>query len=199
MTVTRTHWTAVCYGLALLIFAAYQMFKLPPVLPVLLQAYDYDRTLAGGFMSIYALVGLLVSVGIGKIMAKRGPAGLIVLGLRPHGGGQSPGPDLARDRDWLCWAPARSRVSPSLCWPSPGPVLANTQASAQHLPLVAGLVATWIPWGQIIASLAAPLALSVTGWRGLWYLALLFSGGFLALTLTLMRRGQPLAARPGLC
>ena len=42
-----TNWTAVGFGLALASLAAYQLFKLPPVLPVMLEAYGYDRVLAG--------------------------------------------------------------------------------------------------------------------------------------------------------
>ena len=45
----------IAFGLGVLFLAAYQQFKLPVVLPVLLADFAYDRTLAGGFMSVYAL------------------------------------------------------------------------------------------------------------------------------------------------
>ena len=38
----------VVFGLGIAAFAAYQQFKLPVVLPVLLERYGYERTLAGG-------------------------------------------------------------------------------------------------------------------------------------------------------
>jgi len=57
-----TNWAAVWLGTLLGVLAAYQQFKLPPVLPLLVQQYGYGRILAGAFMSIYAVLGLLLSV-----------------------------------------------------------------------------------------------------------------------------------------
>lgn len=58
-------WKGVIFGVGIAAFAAYQQFKLPVVLPVLLERYGYDRVLAGGFMSVYALTGLVLSVWSG--------------------------------------------------------------------------------------------------------------------------------------
>src|SRR5258706_12709693 len=62
----RTDWMGVAFGIALACLVAFQQFKLPPVLPVLLADYNWDRTLAGGLMAIYALAGLLISVPIAR-------------------------------------------------------------------------------------------------------------------------------------
>jgi len=51
----RTDWMGVAFGILLACLVAFQQFKLPPVLPVLLADYHWDRTLAGGLMAIYAL------------------------------------------------------------------------------------------------------------------------------------------------
>ena len=59
-------------GLSLSYFAAYQLFKLPVVLPVLLSQYGYDRALAGGFMSVYALSGLALSMWFGRLISRHG-------------------------------------------------------------------------------------------------------------------------------
>ena len=69
--------SGIAYGLALAWFAAYQQFKLPVVLPVLLADYGYDRTLAGSFMSIYAVAGLALSMPFGRL--KGGPSTKIEL------------------------------------------------------------------------------------------------------------------------
>ena len=73
MTAERSNWTGIAFGLTLASFAAYQQFKLPPALPVLLETYHYDRTLAGAFMSVYAVAGLLLSMVFGRLLARRGP------------------------------------------------------------------------------------------------------------------------------
>lgn len=52
-----TNWTGVLFGLAIAVVAAFQQFKLPPALPLMIDRYGYDRVLAGGFMSVFALAG----------------------------------------------------------------------------------------------------------------------------------------------
>ena len=48
----RTDWNGVAFGITLACLIAFQQFKLPPVLPGLIATYDWDRTLAGGFMAV---------------------------------------------------------------------------------------------------------------------------------------------------
>ena len=64
----------IAYGALLAILAAYHQFKLPPVLPVLTVQYGHDPRLAGGFMSVYALAGLLLSPVLGRRIERRGAA-----------------------------------------------------------------------------------------------------------------------------
>ncbi|MFP6744836.1 MAG: hypothetical protein VCB77_06580, partial [Alphaproteobacteria bacterium] len=79
MPAPSTNWRGVAFGLALASLATYQLFKLPPVLPVMLEVYGYDRVLAGGFMSIFAIAGIALSMRIGR--------GLKCHGLWPYVGG----------------------------------------------------------------------------------------------------------------
>ena len=157
-------------GLGLACFGAYQQFKLPVVLPVLLEQYGYDRALAGAFMSIYALAGLALSVWFSRIIARRGPLFLaapavacIGLGaaltlIAPHLGVVVL---LARGVEGVAFA-----VLAII-----GPVLASNSANRRQLPLVLGLSAAWIPVGQLSAALLAPMSLTSIGWQGLWYVA----------------------------
>ena len=158
-------------GLSLSYFAAYQLFKLPVVLPVLLSQYGYDRALAGGFMSVYALSGLALSMWFGRLISRHGalrlaaPAvaciglaacltllapelGLVVL--------------LSRGLEGIAFA-VLGIV---------GPVLATGSATQRQLPLVLGLSAAWIPVGQLTAAFLAPVSLTSYGWQGLWYIAI---------------------------
>ena len=52
------------FGVALGIVSSFQLFKVPPVLPVLLGTYGYGKLLAGGLMTVYALVGLLLATSL---------------------------------------------------------------------------------------------------------------------------------------
>src|SRR3546814_2072190 len=49
-------------------------FKVPAAMPLLLERLRYDHALAGGFMSVYALAGLLFSLQVGRSMQRRGSA-----------------------------------------------------------------------------------------------------------------------------
>ena len=67
-----TSWFGVATGLGLGALAAYHLFKLPPILPLLLQQYDYGMFAAGTFMSIYAAIGLAISALVGSRIQRHG-------------------------------------------------------------------------------------------------------------------------------
>ncbi len=192
----RSNWTGVAFGLTLASFAAYQQFKLPPALPVLLDTYHYDRTLAGAFMSVYAVAGLLLSMAFGRLLAHRGPLaptlgalGLSVLGnllilWLPENGWLVL---LGRGLEGIGFA------FMAIC----GHLLASANASVRNQPLVIGLMAAWIPIGQLAAMLLAPVAFAGMGWQLLWVVAILGSCGLAAWALGLRRSPAlvPLGAR----
>ena len=191
MIASRTNWTGVVYGLSLSFFGAYQLFKLPPALPLLLERYGYDRALAGGFMSVYALVGLLTSLYLGRVIERHGMARPVLAALAVMVAGNllallAPGHGLlvlaARALEGVAFAVLAIA----------GPVLAQRETSARQLPLVIGLTAAWMPVGQMVAALAAPFAFALYGWPLLWHAAL---AGCLALAVwTLVLAGRGTAA-----
>lgn len=188
MSSKRSNVTMIAFGLSLAYLAAYQQFKLPPVLPVLLDSYRYDRTLAGGLMSVYAVAGLILSVALGRALSRRGLAGPIWTGLAL----------MILGNLLILTAPAAQIAVLSgralegagfAVLAIAGPVLANANASVRHLPIVVGLTASWIPVGQLAATALAPVAFSWTGWQLLWYVAIAVSLALAFWTGILYRRG----------
>ncbi|MDH3596383.1 MAG: MFS transporter [Rhodospirillales bacterium] len=178
MTVGHTNWTRVVFGLCLAFLAAYQLFKLPPVLPVLLETFRYDRVMAGGFMSVYAIAGLGLSVLLARTLERQGAGRPVLAALALMVAGNLlvliwPGHGFlvlgARALEGVAFAVLAIA----------GPTLANTGASQRHLPLVIGLTATWIPVGQLsaslIASLIVPTGATFQAWRTLWIVAVVLS------------------------
>jgi predicted MFS family arabinose efflux permease len=163
----RTDWSAVAYGVLVGCFVAYQQFKLPPVLPVLLQRYGYDRAVAGGLMSVYALAGLLLSVPLGRLIDRGLLRRLLDIGFA----GMAAGSLLM-----LAWPQSSalallSRLlegSAFAVCAIAAPMLATRAAAPRHLGIVIGLVSAWIPVGQLVASGLASAMLAGAGWRGLW-------------------------------
>lgn len=170
----RTDWTSVAYGVLLGCFVAYQQFKLPPVLPVLLQRYGYDRTVAGGLMSVYALAGLLLSIPLGRLIDRGGLRRLLDLAFAAVAGGSLL--MLVWPQAWALALLARllEGTAFAICAIA-GPALATRSAARRHLGIVIGLVSTWIPVGQLAASGLAAAMLGGAGWRGLWIAGLLMT------------------------
>src|SRR6185295_19008944 len=85
----RTWWPGVALGVGVACACAYQQFKLPPILPDLLRAHPHDPAVAAGVMSIYALVGLMVSQPLGSWLQGNGRLGrgLALAGLLTAIGG----------------------------------------------------------------------------------------------------------------
>lgn len=185
----RTHVALVGLGLALVVYAAYSQFKLPVVLPVLLESYHYDRVLAGGFMSIFAAFGIVLSVPVGRAVARRGALHVIMAALPVMGLGTTiclvapaSGAMMLFGRGLEGAAFAALAVA--------GPALATANALPRHRALVIGLVSAWMPSGQLLATLLGPLALRTSGWQGLWWTGLLLAGLLAAWTLLAVQRDR---------
>lgn len=162
----RNNINVIAFGLAIAAFAAFQQFKLPVVLPVLLESYHYDRFLAGGFMSVYALIGLIFSIKLGAFLERNGVISPILAGLALFVAGA--GLTLALPQhDWLVLFGRALEGFGFAIMAIAGPVLANSNATSRQLPLVVGLTAAWIPIGQLTAT-----ALAGLGWQQLWWISI---------------------------
>ncbi len=184
----KTRWGAVAFGLLLASYSAFQQFKLPPVLPIMLEDYGYDLILAGGFMSVYALVGLVATLPLSRWIAgsRVMPAiwvalllfilGTVLTLLVPQSG----------------WVVLGARALEGLGFSILaliGPASAGANAARHHLPLVAALSATWIPVGQTTAALVALPTQDEGLWRPIWWMAIAATLA-IALWLLFLQRGR---------
>ena len=194
MTQVRGHWTGIAFGVGIACFAAYQQFKLPVVLPVLLERYGYDRLLAGACMSVYALAGLLLSLYAGRLLERRGAAAPVGAAMTIMLAGTLL-PLLAPAHGWLMLLGRGLEGAAFAMLAVCGPVIANASAAPRQIPIVVGLTAMWIPVGQLSATALAPLAFALHGWTGLWWAGAAGCVAFLIWTRRL-RRLPALAAAP---
>ncbi|MCC7275595.1 MAG: MFS transporter [Alphaproteobacteria bacterium] len=196
MAEKTTNWTGVLFGLAIAVVAAFQQFKLPPVLPLMIERYGYDRVLAGGFMSVFALAGLALSWNIGRWMQRHGalPFLLGAFGLTLAGTLLT----LLRPQDGLLVLGARTLEGIGFAVLAiAGPTFATVNAGSRHLPIAAALTATWIPIGQVAAGLIALPFLAEGRWEPLWWVAVAVAVAAMGWTLALHRTGAvDVGARP---
>lgn len=185
----HTDWTGVALGLVLASYAAFQQFKLPPALPLMLEAYGYDRTLAGGFMSVYAAAGLFLSLALGRHMERRGPVSAVLVALALMLAGTLATLALPQF-GWLVLAARTLEGVAFAVLAIAGPVLANANAGRDHLPLVIALTAAWIPIGQLSAIVLAQPGFALLGWQSLWWIALVLTVALALWVGALARRGH---------
>jgi predicted MFS family arabinose efflux permease len=163
----RTDWARAGFGVTLGAFAAYQQFKLPPILPEFLRDYPHSPVVAAGFMSVYALVGLIASAPIGRRLDRAmGPALVLLFALTVIGVTLA----LAVPQSAVVMLLSRGVEGLAFAFAAlAAPTIASAAAKPRDLPLVTGLLAGWIPMGQIVAALAALL---FGDWHWLWWAGL---------------------------
>ena len=190
----NTNWSKLSFGVALGWLAAYQYFKLPPILPLLLGQYDYDPLVAGGFMSVFALAGLLISAWVGHNLQRIGVLPLLITACAWLLLGTLAG---------LSWPESAALMLLARCGEAVGyavlavvgVILTVSAASSRDRPLAAGLWATWIPAGQILAAILAAL-LPEGDWRTMWTLGLVFTLAMAVWGMLLTRSGAFSGASP---
>lgn len=195
----QSDWVGIGFGLCVSLLAAYQQFKLPPVLPEMLAKFAYGSGLAGAFMSVFAVIGLAGSVQIGRLMQRQATAiwlisacGLIVLGTVPILAWPENGWAVLTGRAIEGMAMAILAVA--------GPTLMARNAAPKHIPIAAALAATWVPMGGFIATVVARAADSANpggaSWASVWWVGLGFAAVMALWTLALARSGGKRIALP---
>jgi predicted MFS family arabinose efflux permease len=185
----------VGFGLGVSCLAAYQQFKLPPVLPLLIARYHYDRPMAGAFMSVFALAGLALSVALGRWMGRSGLGPSLALAFALMIAGNLMGL-IAPEMDVTMLMARLVEGVGFAIFAIAGPVIATGHVGPRHVPFVLGLMATWIPIGQLAAAALAPLAIALDAWQILWVAALLLTLA-LAAWGWFLRRDRVLASGAG--
>jgi len=190
------NWTGILFGLGLAVFAAYTQFKLPPVLPEMLGLFGYDRIVAGGYVAVYAVAGLLLSLKIGGMMQRHGTLPYLYGAFACIGAGTG----LALCLPEWQWIVLLARAAEGVGFAVlavAGPALCTAHAGPRGLALASGLIAMWMPLGALVANgLALSLAVPF-GWSSLWWAGLAGTLAMLFWTAALARRGGIVAPGPG--
>ena len=184
-----TNWNGVSYGIVIGFVAAYFQFKVPPVLPVLLENYDYNKFIAGGFMSIFAVAGMAISLSFGKKIRKNGALRyllgafvLMIVGsliglMTPESGIMML---ISRTVEGL------GAAILAICMPA----FANMNAGPRHLPIIIAIQATWIPIGQLTANLIAQPAVANNNWQPVWWAGIIATLAVAGWTLLIYKKNS---------
>ncbi len=185
---SRTNWTGVSYGIVLGFVAAYFQFKVPPVLPVMFDLYGYDTIVAGGFMSIFAIAGMLISVRVGRAIRRDGAQRYLIAAFGLMLAGTALG--LAFPESGTVMLTSRliegfGAAVLAVCMPA----FANMSAGPGHLPFIIAAQATWIPVGQLVANLVAQPSVASNFWQPVWWFGAAATVAIAIWTFWIVRRG----------
>ncbi len=187
-----TRWAGVAFGLTLAVLATFEHYKLPPVLPILLERYGYDPKLAGGLMAIYALLGLALSVRAGHALERLGLR-LVEAACAAIAVGCALG--LAMPESGLVMLAARGFEGLGFTVLAiAGPAIAMRAAAPGQAVFVAGISAAWVPIGQLLANAIAYPFAAAGSWQWVWWVALGAALAVLAWTRAAGPRGFTLSA-----
>ena len=175
------------------VVAPFNQFKIPPLMPVLMQTFQIDLTQAGLLMSIIAMIGLVLALPTGIILQRLGPkaALLIALGLMAIGACLGA---LANDFAGLL----ASRIVEGLGMGLMGVTAPATIAmwfppERQGTPM--GIWATWVPVGSVAIYNLSPVMASSIGWQSIWWIGAGFAVVMIVISGVLIIRppaqGQP--------
>ena len=160
-------WFILLVVLLTSIAAPLTQFKVPPVMPLLMEAFRQPAGVAGWLMSIFAVTGLLLAIPAGFIFQQIGYrlTGFIalfalVLGAVLGAGGTGFATVLASRFVEGAGMSFMSIVAPA--------IIALFLAADQRGKAM-GVWAVWVPLGSVIMFLIAPPIAARWHWQGVWW------------------------------
>jgi nitrate/nitrite transporter NarK len=171
--------------------APLNQFKVPPLMPVLMETFRLNLSQAGMLMSVFAFTGLVLALPAGIILQKLGPkvAGLIAVGCLVIG---SVWGALSNDASWLLASRVLEGVGMGLiAVVGPASIALWFPREKQGTPM--GIWATWVPVGSVVMYNLAPILGTTAGWQAVWWVGAAFALLAFSLYWLLMRLPSSLA------
>jgi MFS family permease len=178
-TNAATAWVILAVLLLFSIAAPLNQFKVPPIMPLLMDALGLTVSSAGTLMSVFAITGLILALPSGLILQKAGTrlTGTLAGGSLLMGAVLGA---ISRGTAGLLASRAIEGIGTSLMAVLAPAIIAQWFV-AQRRGTAMGIWAAWVPVGTATMLLVAPALSEVAGWRSVWWL-----GAGYALVVTLL-------------
>jgi MFS family permease len=162
----KTPWLTVGLAIGAGVVGAFQVGKAAMALPALRADLGIGLAAAGWVLAIFNLIGVATGMAIGGLVGRWGDrravlAGLVLLAAASLAGAAAP--DIA-----VLLATRFVEGMGFLMIIVAAPSLVMRLSRPDDLKLALGIWGAYMPLGQAIMVLAAPLLLVPFGWRGLW-------------------------------
>jgi MFS family permease len=169
--------------------SAINQFKVPPVLPVLIRAFNLSLSNAGMLMSIFSLTGFILALPAGFIMHRLGlkVTGLIAVGAVCIGSGLGA---FCTTTDLMLASRFVEGAGIGLITiVAPAAIAAWFPAESRGTPL--GLWTTCMPVGNILTFNLAPWLVELSGWQLVWKASAIFALASFVLFWAFFRMPKP--------
>ena len=173
ISIARYAWVILFVVFLASVAAPLNQFKVPPLMPVLMQAFQLNLSQAGMLMSVFALTGLVLALPAGLILQKLGPkvAGLLAVGCLVVGSAWGA---LATSASLLLASRVLEGVGMGLI-AVVGPASIALWFPREQQGTAMGVWGIWVPLGNVIMLTLAPLLATSLGWRAVWWAGALFA------------------------
>ena len=155
------------------VVAPFNQFKIPPIMPVLMQTFHVDLTQAGLWMSVIALVGLMLALPAGIILQRLGPKTTLLIALALTALGAMIGA-LANSFGALLGSRVVEALGIGLMGvTAPATIAMWFPPERQGTPM--GIWATWVPIGSVAIYNLSPVLATSLGWQSIWWIGAAFA------------------------
>lgn len=147
--------------------APLNMYKVPPLMPVLREQFALDLAQGGALMSVFAVTGLILALPTGFIMQKLGPkvTGVVAMACLVLGAAAGA---LARSAGVLLASRVVEGVGMGLITVvAPAIIAMWFPQERRGVPM--GLWATWVPVGSVLMYNLAPALSDSVGTQAVWW------------------------------
>jgi MFS family permease len=155
------------------------LFKVPPVMPVLIGAFHMDIASAAWLMSIFSVTGFILAIPAGFIMQRFGPKATGLASIAFVVAGSVLGAVSTTAASLLISRFVEGVGMGLIGVVAPAAIAMWFPAEARGLPM--GVWATWVPMGNIVMFNAAPILSGRFGWQAVWWAGAIFSATALVL------------------
>ncbi len=148
--------------------APFNQFKVPPIIPTLIETFQINLTQAGLFMSIIAGIGLLLAIPAGIVVQRFGSKVTILIALGLMAAGAAAGA-LSGNYSLLLGSRVIEGLGMGLIGvAAPATIAMWFPPDKQGTPM--GIWATWVPVGLVSIYNLAPIMTASLGWQSVWWI-----------------------------
>lgn len=179
MNSSRSPWVVLIAVLLASMAAPLNQFKVPPVMPLLMEAFRQPAGAAGWLMSIFAVTGLLLAFPAGFIFQKLGPRATGFIALAAVFFGSLWGASAGGFGTILVSRFIEGAGMSFMSIVAPAIIALFFPAAKRGKAM--GVWAVWVPLGSVTMFLLAPAIAAQWGWPGVWWFGCAFTAfvGFL--------------------